>query len=162
MKICPNCKNGVEDDVKLCPNCNTFISGAPVMTQKEYNKVEKYIEKNNDNINGEYVSKTVKNSIYSLISFVCAIIAIIGILLIPFFFNFSIVAVLFGVDLYSSVIAPNIVFIVCSVLAVLLGTKHKEKYNYRCTGYILGLIPFVIYSVIIILIISTKIINMIF
>ena len=157
MKICPNCKNGVEDDVKLCPNCNAFIAGAPVMSQKQFHKVEKYIEKSNDNINGEYVSKPVKNSVYSVISFICSIISILGILAIPFFFDFSIAALLFGVDLYSTVIIPNIVFIISGLLALILGNKHKKMYNKVCTGYVIGIVVTTIYALLIIYILVTYI-----
>ena len=140
MKICPNCKNSVEDDIKLCPNCNTFIADAQIMSQQEINKVENDIKKNNDNIDGEYVSKPVKNSVYSIISFVFSVICIIGAVKIPFTFKLSVVFLLFTGNFFSTFLVSNIIFIACGVLALFFGSIHKKRYNYRCTGYILGFI----------------------
>lgn len=144
MKICPNCKKGVEDNVKLCPNCNTFIAGAPVVSQQVVDKVEKNIENSND---GEDTSKPVKNSGYSITSFVFSVFAIIGALRIPFTFKLSVVFLLFTGHFFSTFFISNIIFITCGIIALVLGSIHKKRYNYRCTGYILGFISLGAYAV---------------
>lgn len=76
MKICPNCKNGVEDDVKLCPNCNTFIASSPLMSQQEVNAQD----------NNKQVS-TMKKKLLFVLALIGLVVAITGlivsILLIP-------------------------------------------------------------------------------
>jgi hypothetical protein len=73
MKICPNCKNEVEDDVKLCPNCNAFIAGAPVLSQQEVNTQD-----NNASVNNDKQVNKKKRKDSPVLAVVGLVVAIIG------------------------------------------------------------------------------------
>lgn len=132
MKICPNCKSGVDDDVRLCPNCNTFIAGTPVVLQQDLDKEGK------SNLYSHL-------SIASFIMGICSFIILICLLLSIIFFKSK----LSGFDqlIHYSLVIPGGASALISMIFSLIGIVKKSENKYymkAIIGLVCGIFAFII------------------
>lgn len=145
IKICPNCKNVIQENENFCINCNTYLYNSSFKFNDSPN-----LELNN-NITNLNIKKKKTNSIFSIISIMCSVIGIIGLISVPQVIN--LVQLVLTPLMKSKGIFFNTyfhfngIFIIFSFLSWIFGKMHKNRYNERCTGYIIGGVLILLYLI---------------